>query len=58
LQSKRIKGVCKKDSKDDELYRYVSEDCKLHITTNGSYDHKKKTKNLEHKIIEKCYQPE
>jgi hypothetical protein len=58
LKSIRIKGICLKDSKDNELYRYIFEDCKLNIDKNGTNDHKKKTKNLEHMIIEKFCRPE
>ncbi len=48
LKSKRIKGICKKDSKDEEFYRYITAQNKDYITKNGSYDYKKKTNNLVH----------
>lgn len=48
LKSKRIKGICKKDSKDEEFYRYTTVQNKDYITKNGSYNYKKKTNNLVH----------
>ena len=48
LKSKRIKGIWKKDSKDEEFYRYTTVQNKGYITKNGSYDYKKKTNNLVH----------
>lgn len=52
LKSKRIKGTCIKESKDDEQYRYITDQCKIHIQNKGTNYYRKKSNNLAYEKVD------